>query len=195
MGLRHFIPVRKTAVALSTSLVISLSAFVVPATRAAESSSNTDNLSSLDFAFNQSVLPAHDGGVIYRQSKGRSIGRSRGRTIGRSSGRSGKRGSSRGRGSRTTVRGSFRAFFPVLGSGYIGLDGSSLFIDSPADDDLNPRGLRLRLGTQIDQVFDLELHLGGGSDSQTTAADKFSATYIGAFLKGCLLYTSPSPRD
>jgi len=70
--------------------------------------------------------------------------------------------------------------------GYIGLDGSSLNIENSLDDELNPGGLRLRLGMPIAPLVDIELHLGGGHESRTTAADSFSAVYTGAFLKGYL---------
>jgi opacity protein-like surface antigen len=72
------------------------------------------------------------------------------------------------------------------GGGYIGLDGSSLAIENSLDNDLNPRGMRLRLGMPIAPMIDVELHVGGGSDSETKAADKFTAMYVGAFLKGYL---------
>lgn len=70
--------------------------------------------------------------------------------------------------------------------GYIGLDGSSLNIENSLDDDLNPGGVRLRLGMPVAPMIDVELHLGGGSESQTTAADRLTAVYAGAFLKGYL---------
>lgn len=95
---------------------------------------------------------------------------------------------SRGGKGRYRKRSPFRgyALFAGFGEGYIGLDGTSLSIDSSSDDDFNPRGVRLRLGTPIDDVFDVEFHFGGGRDSVTPAADRFSATYLGAFLKGHL---------
>lgn len=71
-------------------------------------------------------------------------------------------------------------------SGYIGLDGSSLDIQNTLDDELNPGGVRLRLGMPVAHLVDVELHLGGGSESQTTAADRLTAVYMGAFLKGYL---------
>lgn len=71
-------------------------------------------------------------------------------------------------------------------NGYIGLDGSSLNVENTLDDDLNPGGMRLRLGMPVAPMIDIEMHLGGGRESQTTAADRFTATYVGAFLKGYL---------
>lgn len=95
---------------------------------------------------------------------------------------------SRGKKGRSKNRSSIRRgdqFFG-FGNGYIGLDGTSLSIEDSTGDDFNPRGLRLRLGTPIDNVFDLELHFGGGRESEFATADKFSATYLGAFVKGHL---------
>lgn len=70
--------------------------------------------------------------------------------------------------------------------GYIGLDGTSLGLDNRLDEDLNPRGARIRLGMRLDDIFDVEVHLGGGTDRHTTAFDDFSAGYAGAFLKAYL---------
>ena len=77
-------------------------------------------------------------------------------------------------------------FSQAQASGYIGLDGSSLDIENTLDDELNPGGLRLRLGMPVAPMFDIELHIGGGSESETLVADRFQATYMGAFLKGYL---------
>ena len=70
-------------------------------------------------------------------------------------------------------------------NGYIGLDGTSIDLQS-SDDELNPRGLRLRLGTRISHVFDIEVHLGSGSDSNVESFDKFRTTFAGVYLKGYL---------
>ncbi|ASJ72155.1 porin family protein [Granulosicoccus antarcticus] len=70
--------------------------------------------------------------------------------------------------------------------GYVGLDGSSIGVQNSLDDDLNPRGFRLRLGMPIAHLLDAEIHFGGGQDSETFVADKFKAYYMGAFLKGHL---------
>lgn len=75
---------------------------------------------------------------------------------------------------------------PAVAGGYIGLDGSSLDIQNTLDEELNPGGVRLRLGMPVAPMVDVELHLGGGSESDTTAADRLTAVYVGAFLKGYL---------
>lgn len=71
-------------------------------------------------------------------------------------------------------------------AGYLGLDGSSLSIENTLDEELEHGGLRLRLGMPLAPMFDVELHLGGGRESQTLAADRLTTTYAGAFLKGYL---------
>lgn len=71
----------------------------------------------------------------------------------------------------------------AVADAYIGLDGSSLSIENSQDSDLSPRGVRLRLGARISQVLDIELHLGGGSESETVVADRLSAGYLGGFVK------------
>ena len=74
----------------------------------------------------------------------------------------------------------------AYGTGYIALDGSSLSVSSTEEEDANPRGLRLRLGTRISEGFDLELHFGGGSDDTTQAYDELGIGYLGGYLKGYL---------
>lgn len=69
-------------------------------------------------------------------------------------------------------------------SSYLAIDGSSVTVTNSVDDDVNPRGLRLRLGMRISEDFDLEAHFGGGTDDTTQAFDEFSASYVGFYLKG-----------
>ena len=69
---------------------------------------------------------------------------------------------------------------------YIGLDGASIAVENQLDEDLNPHGMRLRLGMQLSDLLDMEMHLGGGTDSETPAFESFSATYAGAYLKAYL---------
>lgn len=72
------------------------------------------------------------------------------------------------------------------GGGYIGIDGASISVDNSLDGDLNPRGMRLRLGTRISHTFDIEVHLGSGHDSSAQSFDKFRTTFAGVYLKGYL---------
>lgn len=71
-------------------------------------------------------------------------------------------------------------------SGYLAIDGSSLTVTNSVEDDINPRGLRVRLGLRVSEVFDLEAHIGGGTDQETVAFEQFSAGYMGFYLKGYL---------
>jgi len=66
---------------------------------------------------------------------------------------------------------------------YLGVDGSSFSLANTTDDNLNPKGLRLRLGFRLNRVFDLEGHFGFGSDSDNTAFDEIGTVYSSAFLK------------
>ena len=66
---------------------------------------------------------------------------------------------------------------------YLGIDGSSFSLENTSDDDLNPRGMRLRLGLRLNDVFDLEGHFGFGYDDDTSAFDEIGAVYTSAFLK------------
>ncbi|MFT6876790.1 MAG: outer membrane immunogenic protein [Granulosicoccus sp.] len=66
---------------------------------------------------------------------------------------------------------------------YIGVDGASISVENQLDNELNPHGMRLRLGMRLSDLLDMELHLGGGTDSSTPAFESFSATYVGAYLK------------
>ena len=66
---------------------------------------------------------------------------------------------------------------------YFGIDGSSFSLDGSIDDDLNPRGVRLRLGLPISRVFDLEGHLGFGSEDDVDAFDEIDVVFSSVFLK------------
>lgn len=68
--------------------------------------------------------------------------------------------------------------------GYIGIDGSSISLNSDNEDDINPRGARLRLGIRVSESFDLEAHFGGGTDDSTSSFDELSVSYLGLYLKG-----------
>lgn len=80
-------------------------------------------------------------------------------------------------------------FFGKLASadGYIGLDGTSISVNSAGNGELNPIGVRLRLGTRISQIFDIEAQFGGGTDNEVVATfDELGASYMGFYLKGYL---------
>ena len=76
---------------------------------------------------------------------------------------------------------------PATANGYIGVDGTSISINSAGGGDINPIGVRLRLGTRVSRVFDIEAQFGGGSDDETTSTfDELGASYMGCYLKGYL---------
>lgn len=69
---------------------------------------------------------------------------------------------------------------------YIGLDGAAMAVQSTDNEELHPIGMRVRMGVRLNELFDIEAHLGGGTDSENSAFDSFSTTYAGAYLKGYL---------
>jgi len=71
----------------------------------------------------------------------------------------------------------------VQADAYLGIDGSSFSLDNSSDENLNPRGMRLRLGLHMSEVFDIEGHFGFGYDDDSTAFDDFGTVYSSAFLK------------
>lgn len=69
---------------------------------------------------------------------------------------------------------------------YIGIDGSSISLDSDNEDGINPLGARVRLGVEVSEWFDLEAHFGGGNDNSTRTFNSLSVAYAGLYLKGYL---------
>ena len=67
--------------------------------------------------------------------------------------------------------------------GYFALEGSAVSVADNPQEQLNPMGLRLRLGTRIGQSFDIEGHVGFAVDEDTDSFEEFSASYVGAYLK------------
>jgi len=67
---------------------------------------------------------------------------------------------------------------------YITVEGTSVTVQDNLDGELNPMGLRFRLGMPLADNLDIEGHFGFGSDSRDSAYDEFSTTYMGAYLKG-----------
>ena len=86
----------------------------------------------------------------------------------------------------------FAPISSAFADAYVGLDAASIAVENPLDDELNPHGIRLRLGMRISDLLDMELHLGGGTDSETPAFESFGATYGGAYLKAYLPFAQRS---
>ncbi len=66
---------------------------------------------------------------------------------------------------------------------YLGIDGSAFSLDGSSDDDLDPRGVRLRLGLPISRVFDVEAHFGFGTEDDIAAFDEIDVVFSSVFLK------------
>ena len=67
---------------------------------------------------------------------------------------------------------------------YIAIEGSRLSVDNNVSDDLEPSGLRFRLGARVSEFFDVEGHFGLTSDDDSPIFDELDATYFGGYLKG-----------
>ena len=74
----------------------------------------------------------------------------------------------------------------VQASSYIGLDWTSFDVENTIDDDLTPKGARLRLGFRFSDVFDIEAHLGSTDDNDSLVYDEFRLAFAGIYLKGYL---------
>ena len=69
---------------------------------------------------------------------------------------------------------------------YIAIEGIAGTLDNPSNAEIDPSGIRFRLGTRIDQDFDLEVQFGFLGDSSTENFDDLNAAFAGAYLKGYL---------
>lgn len=69
---------------------------------------------------------------------------------------------------------------------YLGLDYTTLNIEDSINSELNPKGLRLRLGFRFSDTFDIEIQAGSTEDDDTRVFQELSVTYAGAYLKGYL---------
>lgn len=71
-------------------------------------------------------------------------------------------------------------------SSYITFEGTSVTVEENLDGQLNPTGLRFRLGTPVGENLDIEAHFGFSGDSRTSAYEEFGTNYMGLYLKGYL---------
>jgi len=71
-------------------------------------------------------------------------------------------------------------------SEYIAIEGISGNLENPSNQEIDPLGFRLRLGTRIDNTFDLETQFGYLNDGSTDSFKNVSAAFAGAYLKGYL---------
>jgi len=68
-------------------------------------------------------------------------------------------------------------------SPYVTVEGTSVTVEDNLDSELNPMGLRFRIGMPISRNLDLEGHFGFGADNRNSSVDEFGSTYAGLFLK------------
>ncbi len=73
---------------------------------------------------------------------------------------------------------------PAYAGSYITVDGTSVTVQDNLDGELNPMGMRFRLGTQVGRNLDVEAHFGFGADLRDSAYDEFGTSYAGLYLKG-----------
>ncbi|MBX2826273.1 MAG: porin family protein [Gammaproteobacteria bacterium] len=95
-----------------------------------------------------------------------------------------------------TIKGLLAATFLTFSAaasadGYFAIEGSAMSLVSGADsggseNEVSPGGLRMRLGTPISELLDLEGHLGFSFDDENDQFDEISASYYGAYLKAYL---------
>jgi len=71
-------------------------------------------------------------------------------------------------------------------SEYFAVEGIAGSLDNPNNDEIDPSGIRLRLGTRLDRDFDIEVQFGFLGDNSTQSFDEINATFAGAYLKGYL---------
>lgn len=69
-------------------------------------------------------------------------------------------------------------------SSYITIEGTSVTVEDNLDGELNPMGLRFRMGMPLGDNLDIEGHFGFGADTRESAYDEFGTTYGGMYLKG-----------
>ncbi len=73
---------------------------------------------------------------------------------------------------------------PASAGGYVAVEGTSITVQDNLDGELNPLGLRFRMGMPIGENLDIEGHFGFGGDDRDSSYDEFSSTYGGVYLKG-----------
>jgi len=72
-------------------------------------------------------------------------------------------------------------------TGYFAIEGSSLTLEERDKSGISPRGLRLRLGTHINRLMDVEGHYGFSFSDKDEEDDRSTSTnYYGLFVKAYL---------
>jgi len=81
---------------------------------------------------------------------------------------------------------------PAQAGGYAALEGSSFSVNTSRSEKFNPVGLRLRLGTRLSEMFDVEAQFGFAGQTDASSFDYLSTSYAGISLKGYLPVGSAS---
>jgi len=72
-------------------------------------------------------------------------------------------------------------------STYFAIEKTNVSINSsntPSALELNPTGVRLKVGAGLSHAFDLEAQMGFAGEKPDTQFDRFDASYAGVYLKG-----------
>jgi len=73
---------------------------------------------------------------------------------------------------------------PLVAETYFAIDGSRFSLVDESDEEINPGGLRLRVGTQLGTFVDLETHAGFSFSDDKGVTEDLTAAYVSGFLKG-----------
>ena len=76
----------------------------------------------------------------------------------------------------------------LLAETYFAIDGSRLTLTDETNEEINPGGLRFRIGTQLGTYVDIETHIGFSftDNKRFDEDDDLNVGYISGFLKGYL---------
>lgn len=71
-------------------------------------------------------------------------------------------------------------------TGFFAIEGSSLSLDDKENSGISPAGMRLRLGSQVNRLFDIEGHFGFSFDDKDDHDNTRSTNYYGLYVKAFL---------
>jgi len=73
---------------------------------------------------------------------------------------------------------------PLVAETYFAIDGSRLSLVDESEEEINPGGLRFRVGTQLGTFVDVETHVGFSFSDDKGVTEDLTAAYVSGFLKG-----------
>lgn len=74
----------------------------------------------------------------------------------------------------------------AAGGSWFAIEGTSMTVSNGSEEDINPFGMRFRLGTRISETFDIEGHMGFTADDDTAQFENFSTGFTAGYLKAYL---------